>query len=795
MKISRFYLLCLLGLVMVVSILIQASSPPQQIHDGHKLADNIESGGLGFNSILVIQRQALRPSHVYTYHNEDFRPGGGIYRWHVDGKMEKLLDAGEGQLLDLQVCYDGKEVLFSWRKSEMDPYHIYRMNVDGSNLVQLTFGDHYNFNPVWLPDNDIAFLSTRTSAYAYCWNSPVGVLHRMKYDGSEVVRLSANYLNDFTPNVLHDGRIIYSRWEYVDRPAIPIQSLWTIRPDGTGLQVYYGNRVLSPATFMDARSIPGTEKVLCLLTAHNGPARGGVGIIDRRHGVNAQESITNLTPEVDIGYVDRGSGNHIKGLYENPFPLDQDYFIVSHDGSILVRNYEGTEQSVLIEPLDSMGFYNPQAVRATQRPPVMPSVLDANALHDEPVPMATIFLQDVYQGLEPHVSRGDVQAIRVVEEIAKPVMIDPSFRAFGFQFPVVSCGATYAPKRIWGEVAVEKDGSAAFRVPAERPVYFMALDKHGRALQRMRSFTHFMPGETQSCIGCHEDQATRSLAPANAEMPLAFSNQPKSLTTPEWGVEGFSYNRIVQPVLDQHCVSCHNPRNSKGGVDLSGDMTDFFNVSYEILVRKGTPAEDASKSFAYQGDFNNPYTSWISTYNASESNILEITPLSWGSPASLLADLVLSGHPDKHGKPRVNLEDTDKRKVFTWIDLNVPYYGTSDTNHPLRRGNRQLWPDGFDAVFDDVESRRCMSCHEEGVQRKWYLRIEKPELNDFMLAPLALDAGGTEACGQAVFESVNDPDYLAIKSVFDPVIKLLEEIPRLDFYGEPIDSQANNLKR
>ena len=70
----------------------------------------------------------------------------------------------------------------------------------------------------------------------------------------------------------------------------------------------------------------------------------------------------------------------------------------------------------------------------------------------------------------------------------------------------VSCGATYAPKKLWGFADVDEDGSAAFQVPSEVPIYFMALDAEGRALQRMRSFTHLMPGEVQGCVGCHADR-------------------------------------------------------------------------------------------------------------------------------------------------------------------------------------------------------------------------------------------------------------------------------------------------
>jgi hypothetical protein len=229
-------------------------------------------------------------------------------------------------------------------------------------------------------------------------------------------------------------------------------------------------------------------------------------------------------------------------------------------------------------------------------------------------------------------------------------------------------------------------------------------------------------------------------------------------------------------------------------VDLSGDMTDFFNVSYETLARQRTPAQNAEVGGARQADFRNPYTSWISTYNGSESNILEIQPGTWGSPASRLAELVLAGHPDARGKPRVNLTDAEKRRIFAWIDLNVPYYGTSDSNHRDRRGCRQMWPADFDRVFQEVTARRCAECHQPNdqgiatVPRKWYLRIEQPEKNPFLLAPLAVEAGGTEFCDRAVFESTDDPDYQALLAVFRPIQQLLANQPRLDLYGDPANT-------
>ena len=766
-----------------------------------------------FDKMLVIHRHALNPSHVYTYHVEGFRPGGGLYLFtpgEDGGELKLLVDSPDGQILDCDLSYDGREVLFSRKGGgreygaqfdrSLPPdtdadhmYKIYRMNIDGSGLTQITPGESNNMNPCWLPDGDIAFLSDRKPAFAYCFVSTSPTLYRMDRNGENVQRLSANYLNDFTPHVMDDGRIIYSRWEYVDRPAIPIQGLWSINPDGTGLSTVFGNRVLSPATFMEARSIPGTDTILCVLTSHNGPCRGAIGIIDRNYGPNAQEAIRNITPEVKVAPVGHGDGNNIRGQYENPYPIDSEYFLVSRRGSILIRNYDGSKQAALLHPKDGMGFYSPTPVMARTVPPVVSPTRPSDAATDEP--WATVCLQDIYTGLEPHVRRGEVKQICVVQEIEKSRWAPQAFThpksgniaCFGFQFPLVSCGATYSPKKIWGYARVEKDGSANFKVPSGLPIYFMALDSEGRAVQRMRSFTHLMPGEVQGCTGCH---ANRNMVTSrNADLAMAFDHEPQELEPPEWGVEGFSYPRVVQPVWDKYCIECHNEREAADDVDLSGDKTDFFNVSYEILARKGTLGEtDFARHGAHGGLMGkSPYTSWISTYNGEEANILQVTPKTWGSPASRLTEIIMTGHPDRDGKPRFTMDGAARRRVFTWIDLNVPYYHTSVSNHYQRKGCRRMMPEQLDKVLDDVAARRCASCHQQGIPRKFYTRILKPEHNSFLLAPLGKTSGGTEACGKAIFPTKEDPDYQAILATFKPIEELLKERPRMDMTMSPYD--------
>ena len=216
------------------------------------------------------------------------------------------------------------------------------------------------------------------------------------------------------------------------------------------------------------------------------------------------------------------------------------------------------------------------------------------------------------------------------------------------------------------------DGSACFQVPAGRPIYFMALDAQGRAVQRMRTFTHLMPGEIQGCVGCHEPRQ-RTVA---RHPPCAA--QPHRLRPPEWGEGvGFDYAAAFSRCLDAHCVRCHSGPTPPNQVDLCGDKTDFFNVSYEWLAR--------GRKRSGEAEWDSPYVNWIPTYNGMEQNILEVTPKAWGSPQSQLAEILLS-RPSRHQWCRP-APDSDGRDptVLAWIDLNVPYYGTSETAYPNRR--------------------------------------------------------------------------------------------------------------
>ena len=371
----------------------------------------------------------LSPSHVYTYHQEGLRPGGGLWVCDFSGEEVRktmILGSPQGVILDINLHYDGSTILFSWKRTMQDHFQIYTVGIDGENLKQITDHDSNNFNACWLPDGGIAFLSDRKPAFAYCWKDHHPILWRMRSRRQQGGPAQRQLPQRFHPHCIL-GRPDRLQPLGVCRPAgDPIQSLWSINPDGTRLAGVFGNRVLSPATFMDAREIPGSDgTILCVLTSHNGPCRGAIGIIDPKLGSNTADAIKNITPEVDIGRIDSGGdGNRIRGPYLNPFPVDGNYYLVSKAGNIELRDYEMEYTARILSKSGELGYYAPQPVRERGRERLLTSSLrETDAEGQE---WATIFMQDVYEGLGDKVGRGSVVRLAVVQEVEKPLGIDPS---------------------------------------------------------------------------------------------------------------------------------------------------------------------------------------------------------------------------------------------------------------------------------------------------------------------------------------------------------------------------------
>ncbi len=617
----------------------------------------------GLANLLFVKRNAFLPSHIYTdYTDAPFRPGGAVCTLTVpksNGRLEPghavvktLFDAGKGIARNPVTDFDRKKIYFGYRPTEEGYYHIQSMDANGDGLRQITDGPFHDFYPCCLSDGNLAFISTRCTSRVFCFRGGASVLFRMTPEGENIRPISRASLNEWAPSQMNDGRIIWTRWEYVDKGADFTQTLWSIRPDGTHPELVFGNTVLQPNGYASGREVPGTNEIACTLVSHFGDINGPIALIDLDQGRFNQKAIKSITPEVPWpGMWPR------EECFRDPIPLSSDYFLCSHAPretfGLYVIDRFGNRELVHLDP-DISSMY-PTLFSPQSRPPVL---ADHTIEPKESTEDGTLMVADVYQGISPPVQRGRVKYLRVVQEVRHNIARLPSgeYRKDHEQFlqwyasPVDLVNGpfgwpAYVAKASLGLVPVEEDGSAYFRAPSGKNLYLQALDEDFNELQRMRSLVHLQEGETRSCIGCHED---RNRVPA-PHRPIASQREPDRIQAPPWGDDPVFYDRVVQPVLDAKCAGCHN-QDHPSKLDFTGTHDEnSIPTSYRTFITQGLV------HFVDCG------------WNSGGCEKLE--PLTFGNVKSKLWKVLDAGHHD------VVLTQEEWRRIKTWTALNCPLWG------------------------------------------------------------------------------------------------------------------------
>ncbi|MDO5308303.1 MAG: hypothetical protein Q4G03_02245 [Planctomycetia bacterium] len=770
--------------------------------------------------------------------------------------VKTIFEDPDGSIYDMNLSFDAATIYFSYRPKDFAYWNIWKIGVDGSNLTRLTSGPFFDVSPAELPDGRIVFVSDRRFGRTVCQPGPASNLFRMDADGSNITCVSMNTLSDFNPQPLPDGRVLFTRWEYVDRDLTYRQSLWTQNPEGTLYQLFYGNTLRDFGSILQARPIPGapSSKVMATFTPHHGYPHGAIGVIDRSKGIEAGRDQgfvywTREFPEVmDISR---------EYAYRDPFPLDEERALCSYgcgNVGVLGANSTGSDLRYRIWLLDVDGqkrllweepeldCFCPIALLETPRPPVLPTKIvnpdlkavlrpqlkeselfsglrvtdgfepcedycelaerynaDAKPINSLTLkgqdvniapwgipermnlmqgdPVAEVAMIDVYQGLTPAVAPGSVKRLRIMEQIRKSEeLYDRSFD----QSPSMGVGTYYA-KRCWGEVPVDEDGSAHFYAPALREIYFQALDEQGREIQRMTSAVQFMPGESVGCVGCHEDRdAIPGTAQESSRRPSAATRQPDLPVLPQYLYQAYEYRRatlgnvtldagvvdyvsLVQPVWDRYCTSCHDSASPAGGYDFSGDLTRFFNQSYESILLHSRSYRQADmltgKMPKSQEALGKPLAQfyWL-LFTTSAVN----EPYTTGALASRLPDYLTA----KHCGEEISADDL--ARVYFWLDSNAIYHGTYAHARPDSPGRRDRWAplDGkgrakwFEEELLPIYQEKCASCHgnllggnhdlegvHDAVNIDWigrfaWLNLTRAELSKALLAHLPREEGG-----------------------------------------------------
>ncbi|MBN1442508.1 MAG: hypothetical protein JXA90_07355, partial [Planctomycetes bacterium] len=652
--------------------------------------------------ILFAKRVPGSFSHQLTqYYGRCSRPGGGLFVLEAPGESMRCRRLAEdalplGSVQHPEVSFDGRRALFAfcpappagasdWR-TDQRCYHLHEIDLETGEVRRLTSGAFDDFSPRYLPGGRILLLSTRRGGFHRCGRGPCPVytLAILEPGGGEPRVISFHETHEWDPALLNDGRIVYTRWDYVDRHAVHYQQLWTVHPDGSQPVVFFGNNTLNPVGIWEARPVPGSHLVMATAAAHHAMTAGSIILVDTARGVDGLDGIARLTPdalfpesEAPVQHWHAPVGVPVPPpvppeqkrwpghCYRSPFPLSEDLFLAAYSFEPLIGEPRANPAAMFgIYLVDRFGnkelLYRdfnisslwPAPLRPRPRPPILPSSATVSGPRE-----GTFFLQDVAVSW-PALPRGDADRIRRLRILQVLPKSTPHANE-----PRVGLANASPGKQVLGTVPVEADGSAFFRAPAGLPIAFQALDDLGRAVQSMRSVTYLQPGESASCVGCHEH---RTSAPSPRGRPLALSRPPSEIEPGPEGSRPFSYPLLVQPVLDARCVSCHGASDPAGGVVLTGDPQGEFTASYNAL------APLVPRSEWKGGDFLRSNSEPISR------------PGFFGAKASRLMDALLDGHEG------VRLSRDDIARLVTWMDATALFYGTFDPADQARQRSGEL---------------------------------------------------------------------------------------------------------
>jgi hypothetical protein len=776
---------------------------------------------LDFDNLLILKQPPPTVSHMcHQYLGRYQLTGKGLAvleNWKVGPEVRLLLQGKmpPGAYYHPDLSFDGQRILFSFsdhrqETPELRRFWIYECASDGSWVNQLTgtkndllrtWGDRQtvlveDWDPCYLPGGGFVFTSSRCQTFGRCHGEgyvPVFLLHRADPDGGNVRQISFNEANEWNPSLQRDGRILYTRWDYINRHDTLLQGLWTTRPDGADVRHFYGTNTRAPTMLAEARAIPGTGRIVATAAAHHAYTTGSLVTIDPLEGEDGERPITRLTPEAAWP---ESEGYDQPGTYSSPWPVNEEMYFASYQPDVIglgPRNNIANVHAIYL--VDTLGgrelIYSdpensctaPIPLRSRPAPPAIPSMIEPSVVSgSHGSPTGVLFIQDVHAGLKD-IAPGTIKAIRINQIHGQPtnIKLNPGF------------AVNEVIKQILGTVPVNEDGSVCFTVPASQPLQLQALDANGMAVMTMRSVIYSQAGETQSCIGCHEPKGT---APSSHQ--LAAARQPVEITPPAGPLfdGGFSFVRTVQPVLDRYCIECHGLEKTEGEIDLLGTprmvQTPTCHRFTQELHWGGREifGNQAVASLLSQAMFEKGLVSVALRFGETDRSQQKDYFAHAGRLAPML--LLMSAHPivddesfeaaqpqlaDTHikkGHEGVEMDQESLQRIIDWLDLNAQISGSYLPNQLEFRtpivDHENALREHIRITFDDELANQPLAA---------LINYALDTESRILQGPLTVDAGGWGTIDGG-WNSTGEPGY---QKMHELVQNVLAPLPYHDIQG------------
>ncbi len=556
-----------------------------------------------------------RQTYSITNSGPTMRTGRNLYTLRpaaADGQVAPLTNFKTGFVADCEVSWDGKKIIFARRLNDEfgnykqvryekavlkkpgepltgddDPWwHVWEINVDGTGLRQITFGPFHDVMPTYLPDGRIVFSSTRIGTRDEYHGFACTGLTVMNPDGSDIHPIGFNLGSDRDPAILEDGRIVFSRVDIFYsrlKTEVTVQSVF---PDGTRNLAVYGperrafwidvhkanaawtmrpgyqgnpdnrNRVLR---LSQAQPL-GNGSIICassggLVVAGPGPNTERLVPHDRKWAVTSPFPLgkdrilcaaTVKQFKIDDRIVTAGSPEFLT-LEKGP---DLFQSAVNIDLALYSMDINTGEMELIYNDPESADF-EARPIMPRNRPVVL---AEDPASRKNSYTMKLFCNSARFSRIDRVSSRGKL--IRIIE--GRPVVSRHQTQQNSPTNRWKNHGGTHA--RILGTIPLAADGSFFVEVPADRLIHLQVLDSDRRVLGNQTFWMYARPGETRSCIGCHEqrDGATlpNHIAPTVKRDPVKvlptggeFSYMAKS-----W-IKGWAPDEIEERTRTVHAIN------------------------------------------------------------------------------------------------------------------------------------------------------------------------------------------------------------------------------------------------